>query len=162
AFFLVYAICMTPGGWFTDRYGSRLSLGLMGIGIGVFVMLTGVAGLLFTTALSLLAAFFVIRSLMGVVATPMYPAGSRSVGHWFPFSRRETANGLVQGAAALGMAMTPLLFGPLMREVGWPNAFLIAGLITGAVGLLWLWYARNRPVEHPGVNKHELFLIEGN
>src|SRR6266851_1221107 len=36
AFFLVYAIFMTPGGWFTDRFGSRLSLGLMGIGLGVF------------------------------------------------------------------------------------------------------------------------------
>jgi ACS family glucarate transporter-like MFS transporter len=160
-FFLVYAAFMTPGGWFTDRFGWRLSLGLMGIGLGVFVALTGCTGLLFTTSLSLLAALIVVRSLMGIVATPMYPAGSRTIAQWFPFNRRAGANGLVQGAAAVGMAMTPLMFGPLMKLVGWPNAFIIAGFVTGLVGLLWLWYARNRPAEHAAVSKQELILIEG-
>jgi ACS family glucarate transporter-like MFS transporter len=161
AFFIVYALFMTPGGWFSDRFGWRLSLGLMGIGLGVFVALTGCAGFLFTTSISLLVALFVIRSLMGVVATPMYPAGSRTIAQWFPFNRRVGANGLVQGAAAVGMAMTPLMFGPLMKHVGWPNAFIIVGFVTGIVGVLWLWYARNRPAEHPAVNKNELLLIEG-
>src|SRR5215469_2789864 len=78
AFFLVYALFMTPGGWFSDRFGTRLSLGLMGIGLGVFAALTGGAGLLFRTALPLLIALFLIRSAMGVFATPMYPAGSRA------------------------------------------------------------------------------------
>src|SRR5262249_17255248 len=96
----------------------------------------------------------------GIFATPMYPAGSRTVADWFPIKQRAIANGPVQGAAAIGMAFTPLLFGPLMSRVGWPNAFLIVGIITGAVGLLWLWYARNHPAEHPAVNKGELILIE--
>jgi sugar phosphate permease len=154
-FFLVYACFMTPGGWFSDRFGTRLSLGLMGIGLGVFAALTGGAGLLFTTALPLLIAFFLIRSVMGIFATPMYPAGSRAVAEWFPFSQRASANGLVQGAAPVGIALTPLLFGHLMDQVDWPQAFIITGVITGAVGLLWLWYARGSPAEHPGVNKEE-------
>jgi sugar phosphate permease len=155
AFFLVYAFFMTPGGWFSDRFGTRLSLGLMGIGLGVFAALTGGAGLLFTTALPLLIAFFLVRSVMGIFATPMYPAGSRAVAEWFPFSQRASANGLVQGAAPVGIALTPLLFGHLMDQVDWPRAFIITGAITGAVGLLWLWYARSSPAEHPGVYKEE-------
>jgi sugar phosphate permease len=155
AFFLVYACFMTPGGWFSDRFGTRLSLGLMGIGLGVFAALTGGAGLLFTTALPLLIAFFLIRSVMGIFATPMYPAGSRAVAEWFPFAQRASANGLVQGAAPVGIALTPLLFGHLMDQVDWPRAFIITGAITGAVGLLWLWYARSSPAEHPGVPREE-------
>jgi MFS family permease len=158
-FLLIYAVFMTPGGWFSDRYGTRLSLGIMGIGLGVFAALTGGAGVLFQSALPLLLAFFVIRCPMGVIATPMYPAGSRTIAHWFPFARRSSANGLVQGAAMLGIAMTPPLFGRLMDRCGWPGAFLIAGIGTATVGLLWMWYARNYPVEHSGVNDSEMRLI---
>jgi ACS family glucarate transporter-like MFS transporter len=162
AFFLVYALFMTPGGWFSDRFGTRLSLGLMGIGLGVFAALTGGAGLLFRTALPLLVVLFLVRSAMGIVATPMYPAGSRAVAEWFPFAQRASVNGLVQGAAPVGIALTPLLFGHLMDRVDWPRAFIITGGITGAVGLMWLWYARSSPAEHPGVNKEELRQIESN
>jgi len=160
AFFLVYALFMTPGGWFSDRFGTRLSLGLMGIGVGVFAALTGSAGLLFTNALPLLIAFFLVRSAMGVFATPMYPAGSRAVAEWFPFAQRAGANGLVQGAAPIGTALTPLLFGHLMDRVDWPRAFILTGAITGAVGILWLWYARSSPAKHPGVNREELLRIQ--
>src|SRR5262249_52762850 len=119
----------------------------------------GGAGMLFRTALPLLVAFFVIRAPMGILATPMYPAASRVVAHWFPFARRSSANGLVQGAAMLGIASTPLLFGHLIDRVGWPSAFVVVGAITTAVGVLWLWYARNDPAEHPSVNASELHLI---
>jgi sugar phosphate permease len=160
AFLLVYAVLMTPGGWFTDRFGFRLSLGLMGIGLGVFAALTGATGMLFSGGLLLLIALLVIRSMMGAFAVPMYPAGSRAVAHWIPILQRGTANGLVQGAAALGMATTPLVFGLLMDWWDWKVAFLITGLVTAAVGAIWLADARNWPWQHPGVNEAELQVIE--
>src|SRR5919197_6323955 len=45
AFLLTYAICMTPGGWFIDRYGARTALAVVGFGSAVFGALTGAAGL---------------------------------------------------------------------------------------------------------------------
>ena len=159
-FLLVYALWMTPGGWFADRYGTRLSLGLMGIGLGVFAALTGGAGLIFTTGATLLAAFFVIRSIMGLFATPMYPSASRTIARWFPFSQRAHANGFIQAAAQFGTALTPLLFGHLMTQVGWPRAFMIVGALTALVGIVWLWYARNSPAQHRAVNGKELVFIQ--
>src|SRR5262249_15919721 len=138
-FFLVYACFMTPGGWFSDRFGTRWSLALMGIGLGVFGGRRGGGGLVLTSGLALVIAFFPIRSMMGIFATPMYPAGSRAVAEWFPFSQRASANGLVQGAAPVGIALTPLLFGHLMDQVDWPRAFIITGAITWAVGLPLFW-----------------------
>src|SRR5438874_3708303 len=37
AFLLSYAICMTPGGWFIDRYGPRVALAVVGFGPPFFV-----------------------------------------------------------------------------------------------------------------------------
>src|SRR5205809_5856832 len=43
---LSYAICMTPGGWFIDRYGPRIALAVVGLGSAIFVVLSGVVGLM--------------------------------------------------------------------------------------------------------------------
>ena len=39
AMLIAYAICMTPGGWFADRYGPKLALAFMGLGSALFVAL---------------------------------------------------------------------------------------------------------------------------
>ena len=159
ALLFVYMLCMTPGGWFTDRFGARLSLGLMGLGLGVFVCLTGAVGWVVASAGLLLTSFVMIRMAMGFFAAPMYPAASHVVAHWIPFPRRAWANGLVQGAAPLGIATTYVLFGKLIDLYDWQSAFLLTGAVTGAIGLSWLLYARDHPVEHAGVNAAEGRLI---
>jgi MFS family permease len=159
ALLIVYMVWMTPGGWFTDRWGARLSLGLMALGLAVFVSLTGAVGSVVAGAGLLLASFILIRMAMGFFATPMYPAASQVVAHWIPFPRRGWANGLVQGAAPLGIATTYILFGSLIDWFNWQIAFLITGAATGAIGMTWLLYARNRPAQHSEVNQAEQELI---
>src|SRR5262249_39259229 len=76
-----YAICMTPGGWFIDRRGTRMALSVMGFGLAVFCALTGLVGfsshLLPHLPASVtigglsLVLFLVIRTVMGVFAAPM-------------------------------------------------------------------------------------------
>lgn len=154
----VYMLCMTPGGWFTDRFGARWSLGLMGLGLGLFVALTGATGVL-ASGTMLRIALFAIRGTMGLFAAPMYPAASHAVAQWMPFPGRASANGLVQGAAPLGIATTYILFGLLIDRFDWPRAFALTGAATALLGLVWLLYARNQPNQHSGVNAAELSLI---
>jgi ACS family glucarate transporter-like MFS transporter len=161
ALLLIYMLCMTPGGSLTDRFGSRLSLGLMGLGLGVFVALTGVTGYVAVSAGLLFYALLLIRSTMGAFAAPMYPASAHAIACWFPAHSCAWANGFVQAAAPLGIATTYILFSVLIGHFGWPASFLLTGAVTAALGLVWLLYARNRPREHPGVNLAELRLIGG-
>ena len=65
------------------------------------------AGLLWTTLL-------VIRSLMGALTAPVYPACSRVVVNWVPLTQRFRANGMVQGAAAVGITFAFPLFGAMI------------------------------------------------
>jgi MFS family permease len=173
ALLLAYTICMTPGGWLIDRWGMRTALTLMGFGLVLFGALTGlvgasppllaqlpetvtVAGLTLITPLLL---FLVIRALMGVFATPMYPAAAQAVAHWLPFRRRGWANGLVQGSALLGIASTPIVVGTLIEWFDWPQTFLIIAVGTGLLTIVWAQYATNRPEQHPAVNPAERNLI---
>jgi sugar phosphate permease len=157
ALLIAYTVCMTPGGWLSDRWGGWRALCLVGFGAAVLVGLTGVAGL-FLPAL-LLPALLVNRSALGAVIAPIYPAAGRIVSRWIPFRRRALANALVTGAAPLGVAACYPLFAGLSDLFSWPLAFLITALWTLLVAAAWAWYGHNDPGEHPSVNPAEEALI---
>jgi MFS family permease len=162
AFLFAYMVCMTPGGWVIDRYGARAALVVMGFGSAVFGALTALAGVPALVAAGLLLpTLLVVRSVMGAFTAPVYPASSRIVSRWIPVSGRAYANGLVQGAAAVGIASTYPGFGALIDEFGWQTAFVISGAVTAGLALAWAVYAANRPAEHPRVNDAELRHIVG-
>jgi MFS transporter, ACS family, D-galactonate transporter len=146
AFFLSYLLFMTPGGWFIDRFGAKRALLVMGLGSGLFGAMTYCAGLPSLQAAGLLVtALLCIRFCMGLVSAPLYPAATRMVSYWVPLHQRVFANGLVQGAAALGMACAFPLFGALIDAWNWPAAFLASGTLTTILGLVWWVYAADRP-----------------
>jgi MFS family permease len=145
ALLLAYAVCMTPGGWFIDRRGAWLSLVVMGLGSALFVALTGVVGLVVLAAGPLWYALLVVRGLAGACMAPIYPASARVVAHWLPLSQRALGNGLVNGAALVGIASTFVGFGALIDHFDWPGAFLITGAVTGLLGLVWLACASDYP-----------------
>lgn len=158
-FLLTYTLCMIPGGWFSDRKGTWAALAIVGIGSALFCALTGLPGYGLISAGLAFPTFLFIRSLMGICSAPIYPACGRVVSLWIPFPGRSWANGLVNGAAFLGIACTFVVFGGWIDHFGWPNAFLISAACTGLVGLAWVAYATNRPEQHPSVNAAELTLI---
>lgn len=161
AFFIPYAVCMTPGGWFADRYGAWIALLLMGFGSAFFGALTGAVGLALAAGTTAWIVLMVVRFLMGTFTAPIYPASGRAVMHWMPFEQRGLANGLIMGAALVGIASVYYGFGLLMDAVRWPTAFLITGGITALFALVWYAYAKDYPFSHPGVNKAELAWIGG-
>lgn len=147
ALLFAYAVCMTPGGWFIDRKGAWLALVLMGLGSAFFVALTGVAGLVFLAAGPLWCALLLVRGLAGACMAPIYPASARALARWLPLSQRALGNGLVNGAALVGIASTFVGFGRLIDWLDWPAAFLISGAVTGLLGLVWLACASDYPAQ---------------
>jgi MFS family permease len=158
ALLFAYMLFMTPGGWFADRSGPWTALAVMGFGSALFVALTGVVGLA-TSATVVLVLLLVVRAALGVFTAPIYPASARVIAHWFPAPQRAAANGAVMAAALVGIAATYVGFGALLDVVDWPIAFLITGTATALIALLWAWFGRSDPGQHPGVNQAEIELI---
>lgn len=142
AFFLSYMLFMTPGGWFIDRFGPKLALTIMGLGSGVFGAMTGMAGLPVVASAGLLVvALLIIRFGMGFLSAPFYPAASRMVANEVRVEKQAFSNGLIQGAAALGMAAAFPLFGAFIDAFDWPMAFLVSGSVTMVLALAWIVFA---------------------
>ncbi|HEV3078987.1 MAG TPA: MFS transporter [Gemmataceae bacterium] len=163
ALFLAYTLFMTPGGWVADRRGARATLLFVGFGSALFAVATGLLGTVAHTlgfaADQIWVCLLFIRFGMGTCMAPIYPASGRAVGHWIPSHGRASANGLITGAALLGIASNFLILGKLIDWFDWPVALMICGLVTALVTLLWALWARDRPEQHPRVNKAELRLI---
>ena len=159
ALLFAYMLCMTPGGWFADRCGARLALTVMGFGSALFVALTGVVGLAALSVPATVAALLAVRAALGLFTAPIYPGSGHAIAHWFPARQRAGANGAVMGAALLGIAACYHAFGTLLDLFDWPAAFVLMGAVTALLALLWVWYARDLPAQHPKVNPGELHWI---
>jgi MFS family permease len=90
---------------------------------------------------------------MGLTTTPLHPAAANAVGLWVPDSKRNVVNGLITGAALLGIACTYPIFGLLIAKLDWPRAFLITGAITGLIAVVWLAVA---PRHEAGSNRQAM------
>jgi ACS family D-galactonate transporter-like MFS transporter len=159
AYLLVYTLFMTPGGWLIDRRGPRAALILMGLGSALFVLGTGLVGMVAKTWTLLFGAMLVIRGLLGAVTAPIHPSAARMVQSWTPPAERSLGNGAVNCAALVGIAAAYPVFGWLSGRFGWPGAFVIAGIATVLSASIWMLYARDGPDQHPGVNPEERELI---
>src|SRR6266581_1990759 len=145
AFLVVYTIFMIPGGFFIDRFGPRVALAAMGIGTALFCAFTGMVGWELIAASQVWLSLLIVRSLMGLLTTPLHPASARAAANWFPQEQRALANGLITGAALLAYAAVHPLFGALIDRFDWPTAFLISGAGTAGLALIWFACSSDRP-----------------
>jgi MFS family permease len=84
---------------------------------------------------------------MGLVSAPLHPAAAKAVSLGVPVPQRSQANGVVTGAALLGVASTFIVFGWLIERLDWPGAFLVAACATVALGILWRMFAGDRAAQ---------------
>lgn len=142
AFLLVYTLFMIPGGFLIDRAGARRALLMVGFGSALLGAMTGVAGWVAASTLQLWTLLVVVRGVMGFFTTPLHPGSARGVGLWMPLEWRSLANGMVTGAALLGIACSYKVFGSLIAWFDWPGAFCLTGGVTLAWGVVWMLTTR--------------------
>ncbi|MEJ2009623.1 MAG: MFS transporter [Acidobacteriota bacterium] len=156
AFTVGYMLCQIPGGWLADRFGPRKILTFGAIWWAAFTSLTasvplGIAGAL--------VIFISVRFLLGVGESVMYPSSNRWLANWIPTQERGLANGIIFAGVGAGAAFTPPIIATIMMDYGWRTSFHFCALLGIVGGVLWLLLARNRPEQHPWVNKAEVDLI---
>ena len=130
-------------GWFVDRVGVRLALGL---GVAVWSL----AGMAHALASSV-QQFVVARVVLAAAESVGTPAGVKAAAVYLPLKERSFALGLGNTAPNIGAILTPLLIPPLALAFGWRAAFVV----TGALGFVWVaaWILGTRrlvPAERAG------------
>ena len=152
AFTLAYSLFEVPSGWLGDVIGPRRVLTRIVLWWSAFTMLTGAA--------QGLRSLVVTRFLFGAGEAGAFPNAVRSFSQWFPARERGMANGVLFFGSRLGGAITAPIALVLIQQWGWRASFVA----FGAVGLVWsiAWYRsyRDRPAEHPDVDREELAWIQ--
>ena len=152
AFTLAYSLFEVPSGWLGDVIGPRRVLMRIVLWWSAFTMLTGAA--------QGMRSLVAIRFLFGAGEAGAFPNAVRSFSQWFPARERGMANGVLFLGSRLGGAITAPIAILLIQRWGWRASFVI----FGAFGIVWAiaWYRsyRDRPSEHPDVDRDEIAWIE--
>jgi len=146
-----FTLFQIPGAWFGDKIGPRRALSIIVTWWSVFTSLT-------TLAWSA-ASMVVVRFIFGVGESGAFPIATRSLSRWMLPAERGFAQGITHAGSRLGAAVTPPLVVLLIVRYGWRAPFLTFAVLGLVWVALWLFYYRDTPDEHRGVNTAERELI---
>ena len=162
AFSLGYAFFQIPWGYAGDRYGPR---GVLAVSVLWCSLCTAAIGLAPRFQLggwfSAAWVFMALRFLVGVGVAAVPSNCNKTVGLWMAPGKRGIGVSAPLVGSALGNTIAPILIAWTMQRWGWRWSFYLCGVIGLGVALSWLFFASNRPEEHPRVNAAELELIRG-
>lgn len=153
AFTWPYALANLPIGWAVDRFGTRL---LLTLGAGAWTIVAIVTG--FARGL---AAFVVLRVLLGISEAPMFPACLKATDTWFPDHEKAAATSTYIAATQVGLAISPPLATVILLAFGWQSVFVIMGAI-GIVGVVGWLVVYREPEKHRWLHPSEAeYIREG-
>ena len=151
AFVWGYALFHVPAGWLGDRIGARKVLSAIVVLWSAFTAATALAWNF--------ASLMVVRFLFGAAESGATPNMSRSFSRWIPQAERGRAQGVYFAGMSAGGALAPPLVTAMLLAWGWKAAFVALGMAGVAWAAGWLYWYRDRPEQHRGVNAAELALI---
>lgn len=141
-FMIAFIPLSIPVSWAIDTYGFRIAVSFGAVLMGVFGLVRGFSGDNYT---------WVLIATIGIaIAQPfLLNAWTKVPAQWFSIEERATAVGLVTLSnlvgTALGMVLTPILIGTMPI----PTVQLIYGGIAALSAVLFLIFAREKPITPP-------------
>ena len=143
AFAIPYALFQLIGGWIGDRLGPRLTLAICCALVGISTALTG--------AVTGIASLILLRLALGFGEGAGFPTATRAMASWTPQGNWGFAQGIVHSFARIGNAVTPPIMAGLLLFSSWRGTFVILGAVSLLWLVVWAWYFRNDPREHPAM-----------
>lgn len=160
AFMVGYALFQVPAGVWGDHRGPRFVLTVAVLSWGFLTWLTGlVPGLVVRGPAAAFVSLLILRFMLGVAESAMYPVAGRVVANWMPVAEHAFSNAVVMAGNTVGSALAPPLIAFLMLSFGWRFSFYLTGIFPFGIAVLWWWQARDRPEQHPAVNQEEIAII---
>jgi len=158
AFIAGYSLMQFPGGLLGQRFRPRLVFAALGFGTCAAALVVPLAPLVLVGA-PLFLTLLLGRSLLGALQAPIFPVTNGVFEAWFPQTLWPLVQGLASACLGVGLAMTAPLVAHLMVASTWQRALLWTSAPMLVLALLWTWYGRNTPAEHPSMSTQELAEI---
>lgn len=148
AFAIPYAIFQLIGGWIGDKWGARM---VLCVSCGVVAVATALTGMV-----NGFAALFGARLALGFGEGATFPTATRAMASWVPEKRWGFAQGITHSSARIGNALAAPLVAWMAVLITWRWSFVAMGIASTLWVVLWGWFFRNDPREHPSITAADL------
>lgn len=152
SFFITYPIFCFIGGYFSDIWGPKKTLGYAMILWSLFAGAPAVA-LGFVSLI-------IFRIGFGAGEGPVGSVTNKMVSNWFPSSERAKAKGISDSGMSLGAAISGPIIGFIAYHYGWKISFIALTILGFIWTFLWWHYVEDTPRQHKKVSPEEVALIE--
>lgn len=153
SFFIGYMLGQIPSGWFANRFGGRLILGLALLLWSVFTAFTPIAAAIGFGALIL------SRIVMGMGEAATFPATYSLFSNWVPRSERSRSVAFALGGIPLGTVLGLMASGVLVAHYGWQSIFYVFGSVGIVLAAFWFLIVKDTPALYPKISDSEKAFI---
>ncbi len=151
-FFFGYLLLQIPGGYLASRWSARKV-------ISIFLVLWGVCAV--GCGLSrTFRQFEVMRFLLGVAESGVFPATLVLLANWFPRHERARANAYWNLCQPLAVVASAPFTGWLLGAYGWHKMLMFEGVLPFLWLPLWWFIIRDRPRDAKWISTEERDYLE--
>jgi MFS family permease len=151
-FFLGYMLLQIPSGYWASRWSARKLISLCLLGWGVCAVGCGLA--------QTFRQFELMRFLLGVAESGVFPATLVLLANWFPRAERARANAWWTLCQPLAIAGTAPLTSWLLGAYGWRTMLILEGTLPFLWLPLWRFCIRDHPAQAAWLDPAEREYIE--
>jgi MFS family permease len=151
-FFIGYVLLQIPGGHLANHWSAKRVIAILLVLWGVCAIGCG----LVRTFLQ----FEVMRFLLGVAESGVFPATLVLLANWFPRSERARANAYWNLCQPLAVAGSAPITGWLLGAWGWQTMLMIEGALPFVWLPIWLYFISDHPAKAKWISQQEKDHLE--
>jgi MFS family permease len=151
-FFFGYLLLQIPGGYLANRWSARKL-------VSIFLVLWGACAI-GCGLVSDVTQFKVMRFLLGVAESGVFPATLVLLSNWFPRQERARANAYWNLCQPLAVAGAAPITGALLGTWGWRTALILEGALPLVWLPIWWFFISDQPREAKWISREEREYLE--
>ena len=151
-FFFGYVLLQIPGGYWATAWSARKIVSLFLIAWGICAVGCGLA--------RSFRQFEVMRFLLGVAESGVFPATMVLLANWFPRGERARANAYWTLCQPLAVAASAPFTGWLLGAYGWQQMLILEGMLPFLWLPIWWFGIRDHPREAKWISAEERSYLE--
>lgn len=151
-FFFGYLTLQIPGGYWATRWGARRIVSIFLVSWGVCAVGCGLSRTFWQ--------FSVMRVLLGIAESGVFPATLVLLCNWFPRDERARANAYWILCQPLAVAGSAPITAALLGRYGWHKMLIIEGALPFVWLPIWWFFIRDHPREAKWISSQEREYLE--
>jgi MFS family permease len=151
-FFLGYVLLQMPGGYLASHWSARKIISIFLVAWGVCAVGCGLA--------RTFRQFEVMRFLLGVAESGVYPATLVLLANWFPKAERARANAYFNLCQPLAVAGSAPITTWLLGRCGWQQMLILEGALPFIWLPIWWFCIRDHPRDAKWISHEEKEFLE--